>query len=217
MRAQGKWISAVVLACMGCLSAAQQSFALTVDALFETRKGAAESDTTLLVGENLTLEVWMTLTSAEAIPATTAVHIFESLDLATENNIISYNTGSWTKAPAFDTALINGTRNAPVIGNIAAGVTSVSGVTFAHGLAGLVGTFTVKGINPGIVDYVFANAPPQRPWNVNLSGHGEIINYSQVSPRLHIMVVPEPGVAVQEMARWCHGCISRWFRSLTPH
>ncbi len=180
----------VVLACAAGLGAGRKSSAVTVDASFEIRKGAGEADATLNVGENLTLEVWMTLTSSETIPAVTAAHIFASLDAAAENNIISYNTGSWTQAPAFDMALINGTPNTPVVGDIGAVVFSTSGVTFAHGVAGLVGTFTIRALNPGTVDYVFAHAPPQRPRNVNLAGPGEIINYSQVSPPLRITVTP---------------------------
>jgi hypothetical protein len=168
----------------------------SIDAVFEVRKAAAEPDA-ILPGETLNLEVLLTLSSASTIPGVNGVSFALDLDDATENNIISYNLGSWLRAPVFDFGSVSGTPNTPVTGEFNAGVSSfqTGGVTFGNGVAGLVGSFAITGLNPGQVSYTFTDKGATGPWVVNLVPESDTVNLLN-GPSLAITVIPEPASAI---------------------
>ncbi|NLX12986.1 MAG: PEP-CTERM sorting domain-containing protein [Phycisphaerales bacterium] len=165
-------------------------------ALFEIVLGQGETDAKIDVGENLNLELWLTLSSSEPIPNLRGVSFF--LDLtASENSIIWFNQnyvddlfpGSTISNPPAD--------NTPVTGEFSRQSFSVSGLAVQNQTPIRIGRFSVQGLSPGTVSYSFGDDGLFREWMVALQVAKPIIYLPTLgNPAFSITVVPEPGSIV---------------------
>jgi hypothetical protein len=170
-----------------------------VDATFELRLPGGGSSITLDPTDVQSLEVWLTLGDNASVDLVT---FFMDLDDATEDGVISYNTGSYAFGPGFAGSQTTGTDNVPVSGEFAAGSFAITPVAFTAGQPRQVGSFMITALSPAsptTVDYMFGDNGAEGPWLVSFPGPGEVINYLQL-PTPEITVTPEPATAVLLLA-----------------
>ncbi len=155
---------------------------------FELRLGASESDSVVNVGESLELEVWVEVTDPP--DANTMMTSFAFFLDADTTDVVSYNI-DFTPATDFTgwLPLDSGLDNMPDTGDFDRAYFTIASPTSAGiGSPTRLGTFTVSGLNVGLVGYEFAIQIPQRLWSVGITG--KILQGPQVTGS----IAPEVGI-----------------------
>ncbi|GJM25144.1 MAG: hypothetical protein DHS20C16_15590 [Phycisphaerae bacterium] len=145
---------------------------------FELRLGASESDSVVNVGDALELEVWVEVTDPPANAMMTSFAFFLNADTT---DVITFNE-DFNPDPEFTgwQALDSGLDNLPDTGDFdRAYFTFLTPTTAGIGAPTRLGTYTVTGLNVGLVGFDFAIQIPQRLWSLGITG--EILQGPQVT------------------------------------